>query len=34
MGFTAMGPKNACSYVDLAMGIINEKARFGSESIS
>ena len=26
---TAMGPKNACSYADLAMGIIDEKARFG-----
>lgn len=25
----AMGPKNACSYADLAMGIIDEKARFG-----
>ena len=26
---TAMGPKNACSYADLAMGSIDEKARFG-----
>ena len=26
---TAMGPKNACSYADLAMGRIDEKARFG-----
>jgi len=26
---TAMGPTNACSYADLAMGIIDEKARFG-----
>ena len=26
---TAMGPKNACSYADLAMGIIDEKAKFG-----
>ena len=25
---TAMGPKNACSYADLAMGIIDEKAKF------
>ena len=24
---TAMGPKNACSYADLAMGIIDEKAK-------
>ena len=24
-----MGPKNACSYADLAMGSIEEKARFG-----
>ena len=24
----AMGPKNACSYADLAMGIIDEKAKF------
>lgn len=23
-----MGPKNACGYVDLAMGIIDEKAKF------
>ena len=26
---TAMGPKNACSYADLAMGIINQKAKSG-----
>ena len=26
---TAMGPKNTCSYADLAMGIIDEKAKFG-----
>ena len=26
---TAMGPKNACSYADLAMGLIDEKAKFG-----
>ena len=25
---TAMGPKNACSYADLAMGVIDHKARF------
>ena len=25
----AMGPKNASSYADLAMGSIDEKARFG-----
>ena len=25
---TAMGPKNACSYADLAMGLIDEKAKF------
>ena len=24
-----MGPKDACSYADLAMGIIDEKAKFG-----
>ena len=24
---TAMGPKNACSYADLAIGIIDEKAK-------
>ena len=24
-----MGPKNACSYADLAMGLIDEKAKFG-----
>ena len=24
-----MGPKNACSYADLAMGLIEEKAKFG-----
>ena len=24
---TAMGPKNACSYADLAMGLIDEKAK-------
>ena len=26
---TAMGPKNACSYADLAMGIIDQKAKAG-----
>ena len=26
---TAMGPKNACSYADLAMGLIDETAKFG-----
>ena len=26
---TAMGPKNACSYADLAMGVIDERAKFG-----
>ena len=26
---TAMGPKNACSYADFAMDIIDEKAKFG-----
>ena len=26
---TAMGPKNACSYADLAMGIIDKKAKSG-----
>ena len=26
---TAMGPKNACSYADLAMGIIDERAKSG-----
>ena len=26
---TAMGPKNACSYADLAMGIIEQKAKSG-----
>ena len=26
---TAMGPKNACSYADLAMGLTDEKAKFG-----
>ena len=26
---TAKGPKNACSYADLAMGVIDEKAKFG-----
>ena len=26
---TAMGPQNACSYADLAMGLIDEKAKFG-----
>ena len=26
---TAMGPKNACSYADLAMGIIDRRARSG-----
>ena len=26
---TAMGPKNACSYADLAMGILDEQAKFG-----
>ena len=26
---TAMGPQNACSYADLAMGLIDEKANFG-----
>ena len=25
---TAMGPKNACSYADLAMGVIDHKAKF------
>ena len=25
----AMGPKNACSYANLAMGLIDEKAKFG-----
>ena len=24
-----MGPKNACSYADLVMGLIDEKAKFG-----
>ena len=24
-----MGPKNACSYADLAMGVIDERAEFG-----
>ena len=24
-----MGPKNACSYADLAMGVIDEQAKFG-----
>ena len=24
-----MGPKNVCSYADLAMGLIDEKAKFG-----
>jgi len=24
-----MGPKNACSYADLAMGIIDKKAKLG-----
>ena len=24
-----MGPKNACSYADLAMELIDEKAKFG-----
>ena len=28
----AMGPKDACSYADLAMGIIDEKAKFGGPS--
>ena len=28
--WTAMGPKNACSYADLAMGVIDKKARSGS----
>lgn len=26
---TAMGPKNACSYADLAMGVIDQKAKSG-----
>ena len=26
---TAMGPKNACSYADLAMGVIDYRAKFG-----
>ena len=26
---TAMGPKNACSYADLAMGVIDDKAKEG-----
>ena len=26
---TAMGPKNACSYADLGMGLIDENAKFG-----
>jgi len=26
---TAMGPKNACSYADLAMGLIDSQAKFG-----
>ena len=26
---TAMGPKNACSYADLAMGVIDKKAKSG-----
>ena len=26
---TAMGPKNACSYADLAMGIIDKRAKSG-----
>ena len=25
---TAMGPQNACSYADLAMGVIDHKAKF------
>ncbi|XP_068675529.1 uncharacterized protein [Montipora foliosa] len=29
---TAMGPKNACSYADLAMGLIDEKAKLGGAS--
>ena len=29
MDGTAMGPKNACSYADLAMGIIDERAKSG-----
>ena len=28
---TAIGPKNACSYADLAMGIIDLKAKFGAQ---
>ena len=28
---TAMGPKNACSYADLAMGIIDQKAKSGGD---
>ena len=28
---TAMGPKNACSYGDLAMGIIDQKAQYGGK---
>ena len=27
---TAMGPKNACSYADLAMGVIDQKAKSGT----
>ena len=30
---TAMGPKNACSYADLAMGLIDEKAWGWCETI-
>ena len=25
---TVMGPKNACSYADLAMGVVDEQAKF------
>ena len=25
---TVMGPKNACSYADLAMGVVDEEAKF------
>ena len=28
---TAMGPKNACSYADLAMGIIDQMAKYGGK---
>ena len=28
---TAMGPKNACSYADVAMGIIDQKAKYGGK---